>query len=99
MIATQNYAREFHDFPATGLARPEARRDALIAGRGAGMCLLTSVIIGVVEAALETARRQLERKRDSMCACEQTEWSRIAREGWLIQQTYEDMPRTVEKET
>ena len=44
-----------------------------------------------------TARQQLQRKRDSMLAYEQTEWARVEIEGWLIQQAYEGMLRAVEQ--
>ena len=60
--------------------------------------MYTAVIVGIVEIALETARQQLERKRASMRAYEQVEWSKIVQEGWLIQQGYEGMLRAVEEE-
>ena len=60
--------------------------------------MFTAVVVGVVETAIETARRQLQGKRESMRAYEQTEWARVEVEGWLIQQAYEGMLRAVEQE-
>ena len=45
---------------------------------------------------METARQSLARKRGSLRAYEQEEWSRVEIEGWLIQQAYEGMLRDVE---
>jgi len=59
--------------------------------------MFTAVVVGIVETAIGTARQQLERKRDSMRAYEQTEWARVEIEGWLIQQAYEGMLRSVEQ--
>jgi len=98
MIATQSHAMSFQDFPATRFAWPDAHRKAPQAAGEALACLFTSVIVGVVETALETAQRQLTRKRPSMRAYEQVEWARIAMEAWLIHQAYEGMLRSVEEE-
>ncbi len=59
--------------------------------------MFAAVVVGIVETAIGTARQQLQRKRDSMLAYEQTEWARVEIEGWLIQQAYEGMLRSVEQ--
>ena len=59
--------------------------------------MFTAVVVGVVETAIETARQQLERKRDAMRAYEQTEWARVEIEGWLIQQAYQGMLHGIEQ--
>ncbi len=52
-------------------------------------CRFAAVVVDSVENAIGTARQQLQRKKDSMLAYEQTEWARVEIEGWLIQQAYE----------
>ena len=68
MTATQSHAMNFNDMPATRVAWPdnnERQRARALAGRPAGH-LFTSVIVGVVEEAVEMARQQVQRKKDSM---------------------------------
>ena len=60
--------------------------------------LLTSVIVGVTEVALEAARQQVAPRRDSLRAYERVEWSKAELEGWLIQQAYEGMLRAMEQD-
>ncbi|MGH2355144.1 MAG: hypothetical protein ACRDI2_06595 [Chloroflexota bacterium] len=96
MIATQSHAFHFQNFPATRFAWPGAWRAIAEASGGLVGCCFTSVIVGIVETAIETARQQLERRRASLRAYEQVEWSRAELEGWLIQQAYEGMLRAME---
>ena len=98
MTATQSHAMSFKDMPATRAAWPDNRqrqRMRELAGRPAGH-LFTSVIVGVVESAVDAARQQMRSKRDSMRPFEQVEWSRVEMEAWLIQQAYEGVLRDVE---
>ena len=98
MTATQSHAMDFNGMPATRAAWPdnnERQRARVLAGRPAGH-LFTSVIVGVVEEAVEMARQQVQRKKDSMRPFEQVEWSRVEMEAWLIQQAYEGVLRDVE---
>jgi alkylation response protein AidB-like acyl-CoA dehydrogenase len=97
MTATQSHGMAFEDFPATRLAFPgEARQTAQAEMGRAGGALFVAVITGIVETAIDTARQQLERKRDSMRAFEQVEWARVEIEGWLIQQAYQGMLNSIE---
>ena len=98
MTATQSHAMNFNDMPATRAAWPDNRerqRAREIAGRPAGH-LFTSVIVGVVEEAVENARSQVQAKKGTMRPFEQVEWSRVEMEAWLIQQAYEGVLRDVE---
>jgi len=54
-------------------------------------CAFTAVIVGIIEVAVETARKQLEKRYTRMHAYEQVEWSKIEMESWLIQQSLEGM--------
>lgn len=97
MGATQSHALTFTDFPATRLAWPGAYEAAHPIVAGSAWCYFTAVIVGVVEVALATARQQLGRRRASLRAYEQTEWSRVLMDGWLIQQAYAGMLRSIEQ--
>jgi alkylation response protein AidB-like acyl-CoA dehydrogenase len=93
MIATQSHGMRFDDFPGIRAAWPDLdARLAEIAVNPVG-CMFSSVIVGIVEIALDTARQQLERRRDSLGAFETVEWSRAEMEGWLIKQAYQGMLR------
>ena len=96
MPATQSHAFQFEDFPATRFAWPGHLGEIQAANGGFVAACFTAVIVGIVEVALETARAQLARRRTSMRAYEQIEWSRAELEGWLIQQAYEGLLRSVE---
>ncbi len=98
MPATQSHAMLFEAMPATRSAWPGNERSnyRVRFKRPAGV-MFTSVIVGIVETAIETARQQLERKRGSMRTYEQVEWSKVEMEGWLIQQAYKGVLRDVEE--
>jgi alkylation response protein AidB-like acyl-CoA dehydrogenase len=102
MTATQSHALQFEEFPATRVAYPGVlmrmvnREDGINAGFVP--CLFTAVIVGIVEAAVETARERLEPKRDSLSVYEQVEWIRVQQDAWLIQQAYEGMLRATEEQ-
>src|SRR5918999_3417136 len=60
-------------------------------GRG-----LAGVIVGVVDAAFEEARRRLRPGVGVLRAYERVEWSRAELEEWLIGQAYGGMLRAME---
>jgi len=99
MTATQSHAMTFADMPVVRSALPGKAREECQRGfpRPGGL-LFTSVIVGIVEIAMETARQSLARKRGSLRAYEQVEWTKAEQEGWLIQQAYEGMLRAVEED-
>ncbi|MEQ8787546.1 MAG: acyl-CoA dehydrogenase [Pirellulaceae bacterium] len=93
MAATQSHAVEFTNFPATRIAW-EGHLDDVAARTGGFIgCLFTSVIVGVVEVAVETAANRLKPMPN---AFEQVEWTRVQLELWLIQQALQGMLRAVE---
>jgi alkylation response protein AidB-like acyl-CoA dehydrogenase len=97
MAATQSHAMAFADFPGRRSAHPGHLMTRMEATGGFIQCAFTSVIVGVVEAAVETARQHVARRRDTLRAYERVEWSRAEMEGWLIQQAYDGMLRAVEE--
>jgi hypothetical protein len=58
--------------------------------------LFTSVILGVMDAAVETAKRQLEPKAATLRPYEQVEWTRAELDYWLAVQAFEGALRAVE---
>lgn len=97
MRATQSHALAFTDFPATRNAWSGSVLDLLAATGGFVPAAFTSVVVGIVETAVETAREQVTRRRDSLSPYERVEWAKAEMEGWLIQQAYEGMLRAVEE--
>ncbi len=97
MIATQSHGMQFENFPATRVAWPGNIRSLSAAASGFVACCFTSVIVGIVETAIESARQRLQARSSSMRPYEQVEWLRITQEGWLIQQAYQGMLWTLEE--
>ena len=54
------------------------------------------MILGVLDEAIRTAKRQLEPKAEALRPYERVEWSRAELEHWLAVQAYEGALRTVE---
>ena len=94
MTATQSHGMEFDGFPATRFAWPGNWKALADAAGPFIATTFTAVILGVVEAAMETARGQLARK--TLRAYEQVEWANAEQEAWLMRQAYEGMLRAVE---
>ncbi|PHS15234.1 MAG: hypothetical protein COA78_05185 [Blastopirellula sp.] len=94
MIATQSHAFHFENLPATRIAWTNNLAEV---SRKAGPligCWFTSVIVGIVDIAMQTAKEKLAGK--PLGAYEQTEWLHAAKEHWLINQALEGMLRAVE---
>jgi alkylation response protein AidB-like acyl-CoA dehydrogenase len=99
MAATQSHMMRFEDFPATRVAWPSAsRKDRPGVGHPPG-AFFCSVIAGIVEVAVETARAQLAPRRAALRPYEQVEWARVEVEAWLIEQAYDGMLRAAEQQT
>lgn len=95
MIATQSHSMLFERFPATRIAWTGHLTD--VAARAGGFigCLFTSVIVGIVDAAVATAHDQFG--NDALRPFEQVEWARAKMEAWLIEQAYEGMLGAIER--
>jgi hypothetical protein len=96
MIATQSHAFRFERFPATRVGWPGHLRDLSAAAGPVIGCCFAAVIVGIVEAAMAAAQRQLAPRRESLRAYERVEWTRAEVEAWLVAQAYEGMLRAVE---
>jgi alkylation response protein AidB-like acyl-CoA dehydrogenase len=98
MAATQSHAMQFEDFPAVRCAWPDHLQQLVL---GAGPYVgasFTAVVVGIIDAAMATARQQLRPRHESLRPYEQVEWSRAELEAWLIEQAYEGMLRAVEQD-
>jgi hypothetical protein len=98
MIATQSHAMSFDDFPATRCAWPDHLQQIILAAAPYVACSFTAVIVGIVQAAIEAARKQLVPRHDALRPFEQVEWTRAEQEHWLIEQAYEGMLQAVERD-
>lgn len=96
MAATQSHAMAFKDFPATRTAWPTGFLSFMEASGGFVASCFTAVIVGIVDVAVESARREVIRRRDALRAYERVEWTKAETEGWLIEQAYEGILRAVE---
>jgi hypothetical protein len=96
MIATQSHAFDFNSYPATRFAWPGNLRAVAAAAGPFIASAFTAVVVGVAEAAFETARSQVFKRREDLRPYEQVEWAHVENEAWLMEQAYESMLRAVE---
>jgi alkylation response protein AidB-like acyl-CoA dehydrogenase len=96
MQATQSHSMAFESVAASRVAWPghwKALADA--AGPFIGT-IFTAVVLGIVEEAVDCARRELAPRRDRLRPYERVEWARAELEAWLAVQAYEGVVRAVE---
>jgi len=98
MTATQSHSLRFTDFPAVRFAWPGNLLGVSQAAGGAIGCYFAAVIVGIVQEAMATARRQLAGRKDNLRPYEQVEWSQAEVDAWLIEQAYEGMLAAVARE-
>ena len=96
MAATQSHAMRLEGCPATRFAWDGPLEEITLAAAPLISSVFTAVILGVVDEAIDTAKRQLEPKADGLRPYEQVEWSRAELDHWLAVQGYEGALRTVE---
>jgi hypothetical protein len=59
--------------------------------------MFTSVIMGILDAALAEARRRLQPRAERMTAFERVSWTKAANDIWLAEQAFEGMARAIER--
>ena len=102
MTSTNSHAFDFHDFPATRIACPSSQIEQLAGGVGLGSVVFTSVIVGVVDAAMDFTRQRLSQTRSqgsSLRAFQQVEWTLADQEYWVIDQLWESAMRAFDQDT
>jgi alkylation response protein AidB-like acyl-CoA dehydrogenase len=100
MRATNSHAFEFKDFPATRVAWPGHQAELMAANGGLGGMAFTSVITGVVDAAMDYTRQRLKSslgQGSSLRAFQQVEWTLAEQEAWLIDQAWEGAMRAFDQ--
>jgi alkylation response protein AidB-like acyl-CoA dehydrogenase len=102
MSSTNSHAFEFTNFPATRIAWP-GHQTELMAGNGSlGGMSFTSVIVGVVDAAMAYTKTWLKTNLangSSLRAFQQVEWTMAEQEYWLIEQAWESGMRSFDSNT
>ena len=96
MAATQSHAMRLESCPAVRMAWEGPLEDVLFAAAPLVASVFTSVILGVVDEAIRTAKQQLAPKADALRPYEQVEWARAELDHWLAVQAYEGALRAVE---
>ena len=97
MTATQSHAFEMDACPAVRIAWPGNLPHIISRTGGFIGCLFTSVVVGILDAALRAADAQL--RRAAMTPYQTVEWTRIQSEAWLVEQAFEGILRAVESQT
>lgn len=98
MTSTNSHGFAFDSYPATRVAWPGSWREMVELTGGAGGIIYTSVIVGVVDAAMLYMRNYLiKRGPDTMRSFEKVEWVDAHRETWLLQQALDGALRVFER--
>jgi alkylation response protein AidB-like acyl-CoA dehydrogenase len=96
MAATQSHAMRLEGIPGVRLAW-HGRLDPIARAASPFISVLfTGVVLGVLDEAVATARRQISAKAGQLRAFEQVEWARAEMEPWVAVQAYEGAVRAVE---
>jgi len=97
MTATQSHSFVFDGYRATRLAWPGNLR--VVSGVAGAMisAVFIAVVLGTAQSAVEAARKQIARRKDSLAPYETVEWARIENESWLMNQAYEGMLSAIER--
>ncbi len=96
MAATQSHAMRLEGAPAVRLAWNGELDPITRAAAPFIAVLFTAVILGVLDEAIDSARKQLRPRSEQLRSYEQVEWSRAELEHWLAVQAYEGALRGVE---
>jgi alkylation response protein AidB-like acyl-CoA dehydrogenase len=96
MAATQSHAMRLEDCPATRMAWGRPIAEVTAAAGPLIASLFTSVVLGILDEAIATAKEMLGPKASSLRAYEQVTWSRAEMDHWLAVQAYEGALRAVE---
>jgi len=96
MRATQSHGMRLVDAPAMRAAWDGPIED--LAGPAVPLIamLFTSVVLGVLDAAVAEARPRVAAKAEALRAYEQVEWTRAERDHWLARQAWDGAIRSVE---
>jgi hypothetical protein len=88
----------FEDVPVVRSAWPGAFEREAPVNPGFVTTLFSAVIVGVVDAAIDEARRKLAPRQDDLGAFERVEWLRALREAWLIDKAFGGLVHATERD-
>lgn len=98
MAATQSHAMRLEAAPAA-LGAWDGDLDRLTLGAAPlNTCLFTAVVLGIVDEAVDDARRRLAPRAESLRSFEEVEWTRAETDHWLARQAYEGALQAIEAE-
>ena len=100
MRSTNSHAFEFQNFPATRVAWPGHQAELMVANSGLGGMSFSSVIVGVVDAAMDYTRQWLRERRrqgSALRAYQQVEWTLAEQEAFLIDRAWEGTLQSLEQ--
>lgn len=95
MAATQSHGVRLHGMPAIRFGLDRSLVDLGLATNPIVLTLFTSVIVGIVDEAVATARERLQDRTD-LRAYERVEWTNAERRHWLAAQALEGSIAAVE---
>ena len=99
MKSSNSHAFEFTDFPATRIAWPGHQPELMAANNGLGGLSFTSVIMGVIDAAMEYSRNRLKEsiaQGARLRSLQQVDWTMAEQEAWLIEQAWDGALRVLD---
>jgi alkylation response protein AidB-like acyl-CoA dehydrogenase len=100
MRSTNSHAFAFHNFPATRVAWPGHPAELMAANSGLGAMSFSSVIVGVVDAAMDYTRQWLQARRSQATALrsyQHIEWTMAEQEAFLIDRAWEGTLQTLDQ--
>lgn len=97
MKATQSHGMRLERAPAVRAAWDGPLDELTRAASPLIATIFTSVVLGVLDAALAEARPRIAARADSLRPYEQVEWTRAERDHWLAVQAWEGAVRAVEQ--
>jgi alkylation response protein AidB-like acyl-CoA dehydrogenase len=96
MAATQSHAFRFDSVVAERHAQRRGAANLVPRMVPVVAYMFSSVIMGVLDAALSEARRRLQPRAERMSAFERISWSKAVNDIWLAEQAFEGMARIIE---
>ena len=100
MRSTNSHAFEFQNFPATRVAWPGHQAELMAANSGLGGMSFSSVIAGVVDAAMDYTRQWLKARRrqgSPLRSYQQIEWTMAEQEAFLLDRAWEGTLQTLDQ--
>jgi alkylation response protein AidB-like acyl-CoA dehydrogenase len=102
MRSTNSHAFEFQDFPATRVAWPGHQAELMTANSGLGGMSFSSVIAGVVDAAMDYTRQWLKTRRrqgSPLRSYQHIAWTMAEQEAFLLDRAWEGTLQTLDQGT